>query len=300
MAKQRAGYVYQEIFWSVEITYAASDGKRQKVKRRAKSQKRGEEIAKQIIGKLQQQFGSGLKISQDISAESASWVARFTFTDESGKRRDVKHRAESKTEAKEELKKLINKFDSQGEQAVEGDKLIFRELAQIYEERKLVPAEYHGDRKIRGLRSYKTPLAHLKILTAHFGTKRIKNITHSDIETYKQARLKVPVGKDKESQRERTIASVNRELELLRAVLRFASRQGWLSRSPFEMGASLISKADEVRRERVLSHAEEAKLLAACTGRRAHLKPVLIAALDTGARRGELFKLTSFGFVFGS
>lgn len=58
------------------------------------------------------------------------------------------------------------------------------------------------------------------------------------------------------------------------------------------MGTPLISKADEVRRERVLSHEEEEKLLAKCTNRRAHLRPLIIAALDTAARRGELFKLT--------
>src|SRR5262249_1562932 len=65
-----------------------------------------------------------------------------------------------------------------------------------------------------------------------------------------------------------------------------------LLRSPFELGSPLISKADEVRRERVLTYEEEARLLSVCTARRSHLKPLLIAALDTAARRGELFKLT--------
>ncbi|MFL6275395.1 MAG: site-specific integrase [Blastocatellia bacterium] len=288
MAKQRAGYVYQEIFWSVEVTYAVNGGKRQKVIRRAKSQKRGEEVAEGIIAKLHNQLGNSLKVSQEISAESASWVARFTYTDETGKRRDVKLRADSKTEAKEELKKLINKFDAQGEQSIEGDKLTFRELARFYEERNLVPAEYHGDRKIRGLRNHLAPRVHLRVVTEHFGAKRIKSITHSDIEVFRQLRLKAKTKRGKV----RTIATVNRELEQLRAVLRFAVRQGWLLRSPFDMGAPLIAKADEVRRERVLTHEEEARLLAVCTGRRAHLKAILIAALDTGARRGELFKLT--------
>ncbi len=36
---------------------------------------------------------------------------------------------------------------------------------------------------------------------------------------------------------------------------------------------------------------EEEKLLAVCTGAKAHLRPIVIMALDTGMRRGEIFKL---------
>jgi len=216
------------------------------------------------------------------------WVARLTFTDETGKRRNIKRKAKNKTEAKERLKELLRQLEDRGEHALDGDRITFRELARVYEERRLVPAEYHGERKVSGMRNHRTPKEHLRVLAAHFGIRRIKNITHSDVEQFKQTRLKAPTIKDKQ----RSIASVNRELEILRAVFRFAIRQGWLARSPFEMGAPVISKADEVRRERVLSHDEELRLLAACTGRRAHLKSLLIAALDTGARRGELLKLT--------
>src|SRR5205085_10588629 len=222
MAKQRNGYEFQETVWYTVIEYKDQSGKRQKIERRGNNKAHAEELAAKIANQLKEEHGAPFKCSSIIVPRKEGWLARLTYVDETSKRRNVKRQAENKTEAKEELKKLINKLDNQGEQAIEGDRLTFRELAYIYEERRLVPAEYHGDRKIRGLRSYKTPLAHLKVLTAHFGAKRIKNITHSDIETYKQARLKVPIGKDIESQRERTIATVNRELELLRAVLRFA------------------------------------------------------------------------------
>ena len=287
MAKQRSGYVYEELIWFAAVEYTDDKGKRQRVKRRANSEAHAKELAEQITNDLEAHSGKPLKVSQKILSENAGWIARLTFTDETGKRRNVKRKADNKTEAKEELRKLLNKLDNQGEQAIDGDRLTFRDLATVYEERKLVPAEYHGDRKIRGLRSYRTPRAHLRILIEYFGSKRIRNITHSDVEEFKQARLKIKTPQGKE----RTIATVNRELEVFRAAMRFAVRQGWLVRSPFDMGASLISKADEARRERVLTHEEERRLLVVCTGRRAHLKPLLIAALDTGARRGELFKL---------
>jgi integrase len=50
--------------------------------------------------------------------------------------------------------------------------------------------------------------------------------------------------------------------------------------------------ADENKRERILTREEELKLLAACeTSQRTHLKAILICALDTGMRQGEIFSL---------
>jgi integrase len=64
------------------------------------------------------------------------------------------------------------------------------------------------------------------------------------------------------------------------------------SSKPFTAGDSLISLADENKRERILTREEEIKLLAACeTPQRAHLKAILICALDTGMRQGEIFSL---------
>jgi integrase len=213
--------------------------------------------------------------------------ARITYTDSLGKRHDLMRRAETRTEAKNILRKLLRQFEDRGEQSIEGDRMRFKDLAHFYKERRLKPAEYHGGRKFAGLRSYETPLGYLEVLVEYFGKRRIKGITHSDVEEFKKLRLQAPTPHGKE----RAIASVNRELELFRAVLRFAVRQGWLLRSPFETGSPLISKADEVRRERILTQEEEQRLLSVCIGRRAHLRGLLIAALDSACRRGELFKL---------
>src|SRR6266542_3432717 len=69
-----------------------------------------------------------------------------------------------------------------------------------------------------------------------------------------------------------------------------ARNEGIIQVSPFERASTpLISKALETRRTRVLSDDEEKRLLAACdTTARRHLIPVIIAAIDTGARKGEL------------
>ena len=215
------------------------------------------------------------------------WLARYQYTDKSGKRRNVKRIAESEDKAKGVLRKLLNDHDQTGGFAVEGDRLTFGKLASIYAERKIIKARYQGDKKIAGRRSVKPVEVALTALKEHFSSKRLKSITHSDVEQYKLDRLDTPT----KYGTQRSIATVNRELELLRAMFRFAIRQGWLVRSPFEMGDPLISKADETRRERTLTHEEEIKLLDACSGRRAHLRALVITALDTAARRGELFKL---------
>lgn len=214
--------------------------------------------------------------------------ARVTYTGDDGKRHTLRRRANTRTDAKKTIRQLLDSLDRSGPRAVEGDRLRFRDLARLYESSKLKPAQYHGGRKVAGLRSWKAPRGFLQTLVSHFGNQLIKGITHDDIERFKLLRLSTP------SQRggDRAIASVNRELEIMRAVMRFAHRQGYIARSPFETGEPLISKADEARRERTLSRDEEGRLLAACAGPRAHLRPLLICALDTAMRRGELFKLT--------
>jgi integrase len=125
-------------------------------------------------------------------------------------------------------------------------------------------------------------------LVEYFGRRKVRSITHADIEAFKLRRLKEPTVRGDE----RSIAAVNRELELLRAILNFAQRQNWISKNPFNSAAPLICKADEVQRERVLTFKEEELLLKACeVETRKHLRPIIITAVDTGMRRGELLTL---------
>ncbi len=95
------------------------------------------------------------------------------------------------------------------------------------------------------------------------------------------------------TKRELSIASVNRELALLRRIFNIAVREGWIYKNPINAGESLISTADEKKRTRIITKKEELSLLECCDHpRRQHLKPILICALDSGMRRGEIFSLT--------
>lgn len=219
-----------------------------------------------------------------VYKEGKSWVARITFTDETGRRRNVKRYADTKTGARHKLDALRRTISERGQ--ADPSRLTFREAAVRYADLKLIPPEYVGEKKVAGLRSLSSQRSYLKALLAHFGNRRLKAITHGDLEAFKLARLKTPTRGDGQ----RSIASVNREMQFLRTILGFAVRQGWIAVNPFSLGESLISKSDENSRERILSLKEEEALLAACTGSRAHLRPIIITLVDTGLRSGEALK----------
>lgn len=218
-----------------------------------------------------------------------SHTARLDYTDATGKKRLIRRQVPTKTEGKLLLKKIIRELEDGGSRALDGDKMTFAQLTHKYTETRLQPATFQDGMKTSGLKSVVQAKLYVRVLAEHFGRKTIRTITHADVEKFKLKRLAEPTIHKKE----RSIASVNRELQLLRNVFNFAKRNGWIHRSPFEMGESLISKAQEKTRDRVLSRDEEHRLLAVCAGtiHRELLRSILICALDTGMRRGEMFKM---------
>lgn len=219
--------------------------------------------------------------------------ARLQFTDENGKYRDLWRKADTKTHAREILKNLIREIDEKGIKSLDTAKFTFNRLADFHEKHYLKPAEYVNGRKVAGVRSLKPAKSMLKTLRDAFGNRPLKSITYGEIERFKQTRLKTPVYKNKEKtiEKERSIASVNRELALLRKMMNIAVREKWVSENPFNAGQPLISNADETKRDYLLSRQEEKKMLDACTGKRKHLRPILIFLADTGCRLGEALKL---------
>jgi integrase len=196
---------------------------------------------------------------------------------------------------------MLAQIDSGGGVSLDARTMTFADLAEYYAKTYLIEPEYRDGRKIAGLRSRYDLEHRLKALKDYFGKKKLRTITHGDLQRYKTHRLKTPVvvgrntrGTEKKGKvrtRPRSVATVHRELSFLRRILNVAQSSGWILRNPFEMGESLIRPGDEKPRERILTRVEEDKLLAACSGWRAHLRPIIICALDTGMRRGEMFKL---------
>lgn len=216
------------------------------------------------------------------------WVARITWTDPAGKRRERRGKVENKTAGRALLKKWADEIEeSQAEQLVDGSKMTFGQLAGRYETHKLTPPSFRGGRVVAGMKSWKTQQWFLKALIEHFGRKRIASIKHADLDHFREIRLNEPTIHG----RERSLAHVHRELQLMRSILNYAVRNGWLRKNPFGTGPALINPSREEKRDRILTFDEEDRLLASCTGRRAHLRSMLICLIDTGLRKGEMRSL---------
>jgi integrase len=114
----------------------------------------------------------------------------------------------------------------------------------------------------------------LKLLLPYFADIPIGEITRGAAREYRKHRH------DKKKQLSET--TVNRDLEVLRHLLFWAADEGYLPANP-------LSRMPMVRERRkvrgVMSLDEEARLLGEAT---AHLFRLVIWALDTGMRRGEL------------
>jgi integrase len=217
--------------------------------------------------------------------------ARITFTDEFGKRRDIKRKAFSRTHARQLIKELLREVEERGEESLDSSRLTFAQLAKHYKDRYATPARFIDSRKVSGLRSNVEVKRIVEILADHFGSKRLRSITHGDILQFKSKRLDKLVEFKKAPSRQRSIATVNRELTVLRRMLTIAFREGWILKHPFSGSDTIISTSDETKRTRILSDAEEDLLLDACDGPRERLRTIIICALDTGMRRGEILSL---------
>jgi integrase len=127
-----------------------------------------------------------------------------------------------------------------------------------------------------------------KPLIAHFGPMAITSIRAADIEDF-QAALRRP-RLIQGTMREPSKATVNRPVSELRRILNWAVGQEYLAATPFRRGGVAVVKLDkeDLGRNRRVTPDEEDRLLAAAPP---HLRALIILALDTGVRAGEMLKI---------
>lgn len=132
-------------------------------------------------------------------------------------------------------------------------------------------------------RSWRRDKYSLRNLCARFGNTILKDISVSEVEKYKRARLsggltfgdKIP-----------SPSTVNRELRCLTKVLNLAVDLGVLAENP--IAGKVKMHREPTGRVRYLQPEEIEKLLSECAD---HLKPIVYLAMLTGMRKGEILGL---------
>jgi len=126
-------------------------------------------------------------------------------------------------------------------------------------------------------------------LRAHFGNKRINEITSWHIEKYKVARRSEITERNKARGRpEFSFASINRELAMLKHLFNQQIKAGRVSVNPVKG----IKPFKERKIERYLTAEEITSLLEACKqSRNPHLEMIVTLALNTGMRLREILNL---------
>lgn len=123
-----------------------------------------------------------------------------------------------------------------------------------------------------------------KALLPYWADLKASTLTRSIADDYRRHR---------HGQRNLTETTVNRDLQCLRHVLYWAADEGLIRQNPL----ARLRLARERRRKRpILALEDEDALLQACSP---HLQRIVIAALDTGMRRGEILNQLWTDIDFG-
>lgn len=132
-------------------------------------------------------------------------------------------------------------------------------------------------------RSAKSDHIFLKVLGGFFGRMDLGDITQIHIERFKRERIAAPAWGGKT----RRPASVNRELACLSKILKLARENGYLNETP-----RVKFLREDNKRLRYLSNSEEQRLMETLELRNGDLQPLVVLALHTGMRLGELRNLS--------
>lgn len=236
-------------------------------------------------------------------------------------------RQATKDQAKKLRDKLIKDLQSSGGRNWTGDKMIFSDLIEAFKTDFEKAKFDKTGKRVSGVRSYTTAQNNLAVLKEYFGKKRIVSINRGMIEAYKVWRLEMgsrrPELRKKGEFKPIAVATINNELATMRVLMKKAFAEQWIGRDVFATSKKIITKTEEKARTRRLIGDEEQRLLDACQGERGYeakrirfgkeetvhgvyqweypfLRAIILVALDTGMRKGEILKLRWTDFDFAS
>jgi len=125
--------------------------------------------------------------------------------------------------------------------------------------------------------SWKDDFYRLRKCVSFFGNVYLNEITALDVEKFKSEKIEEGL----------TRTTVNHYLKILKRLYNIGIEWGYVRENPVKQ-VKFYSEKD-TQKERILTEEEEIRLSEAASE---HLRPILITALNTGMRRGEIFNLT--------
>ena len=202
---------------------------------------------------------------------------QIDYTDPTGKR--IRQSFAKKKDAEAEMGKRVSLIAEKRYLDVKKDYTsTLKDLLDKYKENFEKQASYE---------KYKTYL--VENFKTHFGEDTLlANIRYVDLETYRnKLRGKLTVNKTL-----RADASVNREMACLHHIFRMAEAWDMVEKSPFSKfnkGNPYLLKENN-QRIRYLTEEEITRLVAECLPK-IHLHRIVVCALNTGMRKGEILSL---------
>lgn len=212
-------------------------------------------------------LGYGAIYQRKTKGNNVRWY--LDYKDSKGRRvQKVAPLAVSREEAVLALQEAVRcEFDSEYRVKRDREKITFQQLADTYIN------DYAKSNK----RSWKCDSYRLDAsMKPFFGAYELQEITPLIIEKYRTARLAKGISR----------SSINRETSIMKRMFNLAIDWNLTDANPF-VKVKLFSEKD-TQKERILEHDEEARLFKESPK---HLKPILLVALHTGMRRGEILNL---------
>jgi integrase len=195
-----------------------------------------------------------------------------------GKYRQKRKRVSNSIEAQQWAIEQLSKSRA-GELPISGDRITFADYASWYKEQFLTAPIYQDGKKVDGLRTWRQERNHVDRLVRWFGQYDLKKVSLDVILRFKRERL-----------RSVSITAVNRDLTLLRSMLKRAKSRKKIAENPFDLGEDLIETALESGRDSKLDERTAVRLLARSRKSEQPLLHYLVwFYYSTGARPSELY-----------
>lgn len=211
-------------------------------------------------------YGYGYVRLRTYKSGSTCWT--IDYRDENGKRiqKSLPH-VESREEAAYALQKMaVGVYGRRNGIENRKEKIGFSDFAKIYLE----------DYMMTVRRNFRPEIYRLRKLCDYFGDVDLRAVSPLMIERFRKSKL----------EEGRTKSTCNRYLQLMKRMFNIAIDEGYAEDNPVRK-VKLYSEKDNLQ-ERVLTETEETRLMEASSET---LKPILVAALNTGMRKSEILNL---------